>query len=146
VRNSELVFSNQIGMVKEKQDKKKCRKGYSGGDGTPFSKQLYEQYGLEVVVMASDGNCLFRSLSDQLHQDYGENHEEVRREIMDYIERNSDHFKLFIVLADDENDRRKGRKHNKHEKGKKGGGKKDYYAEDAEPDGESMEAYIRRLR
>lgn len=45
------------------------------------------------------GNCMFRSLSDQL---YGtmERHMEIRQRIVDYMVQHSDHFSLFI--EDDE--------------------------------------------
>lgn len=51
--------------------------------------------------MAADGNCLFRSLSDQLYGDYGKMHEEIRSDICDYMEKNKEDFQLFLVLDDD---------------------------------------------
>jgi hypothetical protein len=52
--------------------------------------------------MNSDGNCLFRALSDQLHGDLGNDHDDVRSEICDFMEDNQDDFKLFLVLDDDD--------------------------------------------
>jgi hypothetical protein len=46
-----------------------------------------------------DGNCMFRSICDQLYQD-ASRHMEVREKIMDYIEEEEAHFSLFI--EDDE--------------------------------------------
>ena len=54
--------------------------------------------------MCSDGNCLFRSLSDQLYYDYGGNHDEVRREICDYLENHEDEFSIFLVLDEEDED------------------------------------------
>ena len=58
--------------------------------------------GLTIVDMTADGNCLFRSLSDQLFGDYGNLHDEIRSRICDYMEENGDDFKLFLVLDDDD--------------------------------------------
>lgn len=57
-----------------------------------------------VVDMSSDGNCLFRSLSDQLYLDYGINHDEVRSEICDYLEAHEDEFSIFLVLDEEDED------------------------------------------
>ena len=55
---------------------------------------------LTIVDMESDGNCLFRSISDQLYYDYGNNHHEIRDEICNYIEDYKDDFIFFLVLDD----------------------------------------------
>jgi hypothetical protein len=60
--------------------------------------------GREIVEMRSDGNCLFRSLSDQLFGDYGNNHGDVRSVICDYIEQHKDDFKVFLVFEDKDDD------------------------------------------
>jgi hypothetical protein len=52
--------------------------------------------------MNSDGNCLFRSLSDQLNGDHGNGHAELRTEVCDYMKENKDDFTLFLVM--DQND------------------------------------------
>jgi OTU-like cysteine protease/SEC-C motif len=57
--------------------------------------------GLTIADMAADGNCLFRSLSDQLYADYGNMHEEIRSDICDFMEQNKEDFQLFLVLDDD---------------------------------------------
>ena len=56
----------------------------------------------QINNMAEDGNCLFRSLSDQLHGDYGKNHLLIRSEVCDYLLENEESFKIFVVLDEDE--------------------------------------------
>ena len=53
-----------------------------------------------IIDIEADGNCLFRSISDQLYYDYGDNHMNVRQEICDYIEGHKDDFSFFLVLDD----------------------------------------------
>jgi OTU-like cysteine protease len=53
-----------------------------------------------VIEMAADGNCLFRALSDQLFYDYGNQHTDVREDIVEYMEDNKDDFVVFLVLND----------------------------------------------
>jgi OTU domain-containing protein 3 len=57
-----------------------------------------------VIDMAADGNCLFRSISDQLYWDYGDKHEEVRSEVCDYMAAHEDDFSVFLVLDENEQD------------------------------------------
>lgn len=57
-----------------------------------------------VVDMASDGNCLFRSLADQLYADYGNHHDRVRADVCDFMERHQDEFSGFLVLDETESD------------------------------------------
>jgi hypothetical protein len=54
--------------------------------------------------MAADGNCLFRSLSHQLYVDYGNNHDDVRAEICDFLEAHKEEFSIFLLLDGDEED------------------------------------------
>jgi hypothetical protein len=61
-----------------------------------------EEDGLMIEEMYSDGNCLFRSLSDQLFGDHGNGHDQVRSDVCDFIESNEEEFKLFLVFDDDE--------------------------------------------
>lgn len=46
--------------------------------------------------MPGDGNCLFSSLSDQLHHDGGKNHLEVRHAVCNYIETFPGEFKDWL--------------------------------------------------
>lgn len=63
---------------------------------------MVEDEGLSIVTMSSDGNCLFRALSDQLLGDCGNKHGIIRAEICDFMEENEEKFKLFLVFEDDE--------------------------------------------
>lgn len=66
-------------------------------------RESIEANGKTILEMSADGNCLFRSISDQLYHDFGNGHDEVRADICDYLEGHEDFFKLFLVLDDDEN-------------------------------------------
>jgi OTU-like cysteine protease len=47
------------------------------------------------VVIKSDGNCIFSSVSDQL---YGKNYQaEIRKFVCDFIDIEKDHFRPFIT-------------------------------------------------
>jgi len=54
--------------------------------------------------MLADGNCLYRSISDQLFNDFGDKHEDIRMEVCDYMEDHEDDFAAFLVLDEDEED------------------------------------------
>jgi hypothetical protein len=60
---------------------------------------------MSVIDMSTDGNCLFRALSDQLYFDRGSRHDEVRAEVCDYMALHEDDFCVFLVL-DDENEQK----------------------------------------
>jgi hypothetical protein len=53
------------------------------------------------VDMAADGNCLFRSLADQLFGDHGDAHDGVRDEICDYLAGHEAAFAFFLDLDDE---------------------------------------------
>lgn len=57
-----------------------------------------------IIEMSADGNCLFRSVSDQLHYDHGNSHEEVRSEVCDYMQEMEEDFKSFLVHDEDDDD------------------------------------------
>jgi len=67
-------------------------------DFLKFSDQL-EAIGLTIKDVAGDGNCLFRSMSDQFTGDPN-NYANYRRQICDYIYHNREDFEPFI--EDDE--------------------------------------------
>jgi len=130
----ELIFSmgrsrknnyNQLGDQNEKETTASRRKGrkqppreagksrkkkhhedtsdYTESD-EKFRKTL-EYDGIRTIVeMDSDGNCLFRSLSDQLYWDHGAKHEEIRSEVCDFMESHEEEFSVFLVLDDDDED------------------------------------------
>mmetsp|Transcript_7275 Transcript_7275/g.10420 ORF Transcript_7275/g.10420 Transcript_7275/m.10420 type:complete len:326 (+) Transcript_7275:243-1220(+) len=57
----------------------------------------------EIIEMKPDGNCLFSSISHGLYNDFGQNHDVVRKDICDHLEENEEKFKVFLFL-DDENE------------------------------------------
>ena len=59
---------------------------------------------LLIIDMSPDGNCLFRSLSDQLYGDYGNRHSDVRETVCDYMEKNEADFIVFLVFEDEDDD------------------------------------------
>jgi len=65
-----------------------------------FKDLLYRNMGYEVVEQEGDGNCLFRAIS---HQVYGDSsmHHEVRQRVMDYMDKNEEHFSQFVCGTDD---------------------------------------------
>jgi len=73
----------------------------SNGVNNMKLKATLESEGLSIVDMSSDGNCLFRSLSDQLYNDRGHHHDEVRSDICDFMAENEDEFKMFLVFEGD---------------------------------------------
>ena len=77
-----------------------CNKGDVSVDQEKRLKNTLRMDGLEIVEMSPDGNCLFRSLSDQLFGDYGKSHGDVRSAICDYIEKHKEDFKVFLVFED----------------------------------------------
>lgn len=60
-----------------------------------------QSLGLKYRLIGSDGNCLFRALSDQL---YGspDFHLEVRREVCQFMRAYSDYFANFLVAENRE--------------------------------------------
>jgi len=72
---------------------------YDSSDEKAFLA-LLNGVGLTIKYMDGDGNCLFRSVADQLTGNADGMHMDVRRKVMDYIAAHKDHFSLFI--EDDE--------------------------------------------
>jgi len=52
--------------------------------------------GLEIQEQAGDGNCLFRAISLQVYGDPAM-HEDVRKQCMDFMERDQEHFSQFVT-------------------------------------------------
>jgi hypothetical protein len=61
-----------------------------------------------IIHLNSDGNCLFRAISDQLYHDYGAKHYETRADIVDYLQAHQTHFESFVVTDDDDTDENEG--------------------------------------
>ncbi len=73
-------------------------KDYNDPTETCFFR-LMETMGLRVKYMATDGNCMFRSIADQIEGNT-DHHHRYRGQIMDYIAANEEYFTPFI--EDDE--------------------------------------------
>ncbi len=58
--------------------------------------------GTQILTMANDGNCFFRSISDRLDHDHGAGHEYIRYQITNHICRNGDEFKDVLLMRDDD--------------------------------------------
>ena len=58
--------------------------------------ELIEAEGMSVKPMPGDGNCLFRSLSDQLYNDNGANHKIVRKKVCKHLSRNTESIREFF--------------------------------------------------
>jgi hypothetical protein len=56
--------------------------------------------GFCVDQMELDGNCFYRSVSDQLFRDQGNGHVIVRHQINNHIRKNGEEFKNFLLLND----------------------------------------------
>ena len=82
-----------------KRNKGKSCRSYDTREEIELAKTLAES-NLIIHRMDGDGNCMFRSIADQLTGD-PENHEVFREKIMKYIVQHADHFSLF--MEDDEN-------------------------------------------
>lgn len=61
------------------------------------SKQLGQELasqGLYIKEISGDGNCLFRSLSDQLGE--SNTHAQIRHDVVQYLRQHSDEFSVFV--------------------------------------------------
>jgi OTU domain-containing protein 3 len=84
----------------KKQMRKKAfqKKDYQSNEEVRYAAELLKE-GYQIEYIDGDGNCLFRSISDQLYSDQS-HHLEIRHQVMNYIHDNQEHFQLFI--EDDE--------------------------------------------
>jgi OTU-like cysteine protease/SEC-C motif len=92
---------------KGKGDKKsrgsRSRGGSHTAEDAEFRKSLQANGRYSILEMSADGNCLFRSLSDQLNHDQGHRwHSVIRKAVCDFIESHKDDFAVFLVLDDDD--------------------------------------------
>ena len=93
--------------AKQSNKKSKAKNGNGNGNGNgnivddySFRKKLENNGEREIIDMVADGNCLFRSISHQLYTDHGQKHDTVRHEICNYLEKNEDDFKVYLLLED----------------------------------------------
>ncbi|KAG7346102.1 OTU-like cysteine protease [Nitzschia inconspicua] len=87
-----------------KKKKNRRNKGEDSDDDEDIKLRRYlEEEGLELLEMNADGNCLFRSLSDQLCGDFGSKHRIIRESVCKFMEENKEDYEVFLVY-EDEND------------------------------------------
>ena len=79
-----------------------CNDDGGDDDDAQFRASLSSRY--TISEMNSDGNCLFRSLSDQLYRDGGNKHGVVRDGVCEYLSRNREEFRHFLLMEDDDED------------------------------------------
>ncbi|KAL7447789.1 hypothetical protein ACHAWC_000108, partial [Mediolabrus comicus] len=90
-------------------DKKKNYKNNNNNNNdedandTQFRQQLQSQ-SLTIRTMSPDGNCLFRSISDQLYNDSGLSHSTIRSEICNHISMNTSEYQHFLLMDEDDED------------------------------------------
>ena len=72
-----------------KKNNKKGRKDNNNSDiDNTFRASLQADGRYSIIEIDADGNCLFRSISDQLFHDHGKKHySDVRSAVCDYMER-----------------------------------------------------------
>lgn len=112
--NSDGGDDNNVSAAQTRQGrrggKKKTRGGNRGGnqqmmqDDDIFRKTLLAQGSFSINEMAADGNCLFRSLSDQLFGDYGNRHDVIRQNICSFLQDNEEEFAVFLLLDEHDED------------------------------------------
>eukprot|EP00903_Cladosiphon_okamuranus_P014076 g13083.t1 len=95
----------QADKAKERSERTRLRKERernsvfsSSANDREFEAQV-EQIGCKIKFIEGDGNCLFRSLADQL-EGRPQDHYTIRAKVMDHIERNRDAFEPY--MEDDE--------------------------------------------
>jgi hypothetical protein len=67
----------------------------TANDENRYRQRLLEAHGFEIEVQDGDGNCLFRSFSQQVYG-VADHHELVRLKCIDYVESQAGYFKDFI--------------------------------------------------
>eukprot|EP00563_Minutocellus_polymorphus_P014408 CAMPEP_0181051680 /NCGR_PEP_ID=MMETSP1070-20121207/17182_1 /TAXON_ID=265543 /ORGANISM="Minutocellus polymorphus, Strain NH13" /LENGTH=326 /DNA_ID=CAMNT_0023130715 /DNA_START=30 /DNA_END=1010 /DNA_ORIENTATION=+ len=73
-------------------------------DDDVFRKTVLAQGSFSINEMAADGNCLFRSLSDQLFGDRGNCHDIIRQNVCSFLEDNEEEFAVFLLLDEHDED------------------------------------------
>ncbi|KAI5068093.1 hypothetical protein GOP47_0016438 [Adiantum capillus-veneris] len=84
-------------MVQKKLHKGKLKSQqacFKPKDGKELSGQL-EAFGLRIVQITADGNCLFRAVADQLEGNE-EEHSKYRKMVVDYIEGHQKDYEPFL--------------------------------------------------
>jgi OTU domain-containing protein 5 len=87
------MYGKRVQEIQEEEEFEALRQEYMKKE-LDFIKHC-ELNGYKRVVIKSDGNCIFSSVSDQL---YGKNyHAEIRKFVCDYIDIERDYFRPFIT-------------------------------------------------
>lgn len=88
----------------KKRDKHKNSKSSEHDDeDNQFRASLQADGRYAIEEIDADGNCLFRSISDQLFHDHGnDHHQNVRSAVCDFMAQHEDDFSVFLVLDDDD--------------------------------------------
>lgn len=92
-----LTLYKSFFVISPKQQKAKGKR--FGKDEEQRFEQQVAELGARISIMASDGNCLFRALADQL-RGRPKDHGEIRQLIVDFMEAQEDDFAPFV--EDDE--------------------------------------------
>ena len=92
------------GGKKKTRGGNKARNQQMMHDDDAFRKTLLAQGSFIINEMAADGNCLFRSLSDQLFGDYGNRHDIIRQNVCSFLEDNEEEFAVFLLLDEHDED------------------------------------------
>ena len=94
------------GKKKTRGGRHKARNQEMLHDDDVFRKTLLAQGSgsFSINEMAADGNCLFRSLSDQLFGDYGNRHDIIRQNVCSFLEDNEEEFAVFLLLDEHDED------------------------------------------
>lgn len=94
----------RAGGKKKTRGGNKARNQQMMHDDDAFRKNLMAQGSFSINEMAADGNCLFRSLSDQLFGDYGNRHDVIRQNVCSFLEDNEEEFAVFLLLDEHDED------------------------------------------
>ncbi|KAL7520578.1 hypothetical protein ACHAWX_005294 [Stephanocyclus meneghinianus] len=96
--------NNSKSRTKKQSSRNSCLTSAGAAvDDAQFRTTLLNQ-GHLIQEMSSDGNCLFRSLSDQLYHDAGSQHAIVRNEICNHLSRHRESFECFLLMNDEDED------------------------------------------
>ncbi len=99
----------QQNKQEERKTKRSLKKQRVARDMAKYEQDLVKfriqlaEYGLKLKEIGGDGNCLFRSISDQLRGNEHD-HFELRHEAIIHMRENAEFFKFYIEDDEDIND------------------------------------------
>eukprot|EP01041_Mallomonas_annulata_P002827 gene2827-5555_t len=96
--NNDYKIESRLKKRELKKERVRVARDYKSHDEREFLSLLHTM-GLRIEYIEGDGNCLFRSIADQL-EGISQSHAVYRKKIVDYISDHDDHFRLF--MEDDE--------------------------------------------